>query len=287
MIRISAEVKFCKSLVSRHCLFSSIPWINILTLLLKVRSSLPAGLFQLISFFFNKFTLNFFSFSLQLLLFRSGFRRLSDPPHQPLLHLLGSQVFQPAFIWAFFFSAHIYLSPTCCINSFEEEYHFQDERSAVLMCKQTRQKFEMGKYTYKELCFIDEPFTKESIFKAPKPLIPPAQRILCVCVYVYFIYLLIHTPDSGCSFGFEWVYTLCASSHHTVAHGDLYCVCVCVFLTQTHFNKFTVIHFLFTQGSSLQICLNRGSIGLPPLNNWCLLLLSQSWLKSQNIHWLE
>lgn len=90
----------------------------------------------------------------------------------------------------------------CCINSFEEEYHFEDERSAVLMCKQTRQKFETGKYTYKELCFIDEPFTKESCFKAPTPLIPPAQRILCVCEFVYFIYLFILTPDSGCSFGF-------------------------------------------------------------------------------------
>lgn len=103
-----------------------------------------------------------------------------------------------------------------------------------------------------------------------------------VCVFYIFICCL---PDGSFRVGVS-LHTLSKQSPHCSAQRPGLCF-VCVFLTQTHFNKFSVIHFLFTQGSSLQICLNRGSIGLPPLNNWCLLLLSQPWLKSQNIHWLE
>lgn len=149
-----------------------------------------------------------------------------------------TQVFHPAFIWAFVFSARVYLSPVCRINTFEEEYHFEDERSAVLLCKQPRQKFETGKRTYKELCFIDEPFPKESSFQAPGPLIPPAQKgIVCmwVCIFYIFIYRL---PDSGCSF-WDWVslHTLCKQSLHCSKWRPVVCLCVFFLLKRTLINS--------------------------------------------------
>lgn len=220
--------------MSLLCLFLLIQWINISTLVLKVRSDGLDGLFQLISLFLHKFArMYFFLFPLQLLQFWLQ-AQVSVWSCTTWTAVTFTQVFQPAFIWAFFFfffATHIYFLPMCCINSFEEEYHFEDERAAVLLCKQTRQKFETGKCTYKELCFIDEPFRKESILKAPKPLIPPAQRVECVDVWMYilFIYLLLSRLRL---IVWVWVslHTQSPSSHHTVAHGYLYCVCVCFFL---------------------------------------------------------
>lgn len=175
----------------------------------------------------------FFFFPFSSCSFGFRHRRLSDPaPHELLLHLLRSSnlhLFGLSFF--FFFATRIYLLPMCCINSFEEEYHFEDERAAVLLCKQTRQKFETGKCTYKELCFIDEPFTKESILKAPKPLIPPAQSGGCVDVWMYILFIYLSLSRLRLIV-WVWVslHTQSPSSHHTVADGYLYCVCVCFFL---------------------------------------------------------
>jgi len=121
-------------------------------------------------------------------------------------------------------------------------------------CEQTCHETACKECTYKKACFIDEPF-----FKAP-----PKTLILCV----FFICAwLVFTDISRCMQAVD-------------------CSVEAQCFTQNHTNKFSLIHFLLSQRTVLQICLNRGSIGLPPLNNWCFLLLYQTWPKSQNIHWL-
>lgn len=121
-----------------------------------------------------------------------------------------------------------------------------------------------GKCTYKALCFIDEPFYKRKYLSSSR-----ASDFTCtkgiVRMFILYMYLL---PSRRGLFVLGWSeFTHTARSSVVTACTETCSVFVCVFLTQTHFNKFSVIHFLFTQGSSLQICLNRGSIGLPPLNN--------------------
>lgn len=123
-------------------------------------------------------------------------------------------------------------------------------------CEQTCHENACEECTYKKACFIDEPF-----FKAP----PHQSLWFCGC---FFMLRYVARVD--------WYRATQPVERSVEAQR----------FTQTHTNKFSLIHFLLSQGSSLQIFLNRGSIGLPLLNNWCIPLLSQTWPKSQNIHWL-
>lgn len=78
------------------------------------------------------------------------------------------------------------------MNSFEEEYHFEDERRAVLLRTQRENAH------IKRFVLLMSLFTKARIFQAPEPLISPAQkRVLCVCLFYICIYCL---PDARCSF---------------------------------------------------------------------------------------